>query len=249
MKKLVFLMMLSVVVLNILASCAKKEQSDTLVLFMEQESGVEPFQTRMIISKNFLRIDDGESSESFVLYDRTKKIVYSTSPDEKRIMAIHEKKLKKGQVFEPPFKLTHSVKEMPKMKDAPTINGEEAKHFQLITNDKICYDVVAIKGLMPHAVRALTEFYNHMATDSVVTFNNMPADMHDACDMTLTTFKPARQFEFGFPIQEWGKREYSRSLVDYDVNYKADPKLFVLPEGYQNYTVQELREGKVNFSE
>ena len=78
---------------------------------------------------------------------------------------------------------------------------------------------------------------------------NKDDEWNDACDMTLTTFKPARQFEFGFPIQEWGKREYSRSLVDYDVNYKADPKLFVLPEGYQNYTVQELREGKVKFSE
>lgn len=178
-----------------------------------------------------------------------KKVVYSINPDEKSVMAIHEKKLKKGQVFEPPFKLTHSVKEMPEMKDSPAIDGESAKHYQLITNDKACYDVVAIKGLMPHVVKALTEFHTHMATDSVVTFNNMPADMHEACDMTATTFKPARQFEFGFPIQEWGKREYMRSLVDYDVNYKAEPNLFVLPEGYKHYTVTELREGKVSFSE
>ncbi len=249
MKKLVFLMMLSVVVLNILTSCAKKEQGDTLVLFMEQEMGVEPFQTRMIINKKFVRIDDGKGSESFVLYDRTKKIVYSTIPDERRVMAIYEKKLEKGQVFEPPFPLIHSVKEMPKMKDAPEIDGKRAKHYQLITNDKICYDVVAVKGLMPNVVKALTEFNKHMATDSRVTFNNMPADLHEACEMSLITFKPASQFEFGFPIQEWGKRDYSRTLVDYDVNYKADPELFVLPKDYQYYTVTELREGKVKFVE
>lgn len=245
MKKLMFLMLASVV----LSSCSKKEPGDTLVLFNEQENGVEPFQTRMIITKNFLRIDDGKDSNSFVLFDRNKKVVYSTIPDEERVMAVHEKKLKKGQVFEPPFPLMHSVKEMPVMKDAPEIEGESAKHYQLITNDNACYDVVAIKGLMPHVVKALTEFYKHMATDSMVTFNNMPADLHDACDMTLTTFKPTRQFEFGFPIQEWGKRDYSRSLVDYDVNFKAEPKLFVLPKGYQNYTVTELREGKVKFTE
>ena len=243
MKKLVLLLLTS-----LLFSCANKEQSDTLVLFVEQENGVEPYQTRMIVTKKFVRIDDGEGTDSFVLYDRTKQIVYSTNPDEKTIMAVHKKKLGKGEVFEPPFKLTHSVKEMPKMKNAPTINGESAKHYQLITNNEKCYDVVSVKGLMPNVVSALTEFNNHMATDSMVTFNNMPADMHDACDMTLTTFKPARQFEFGFPIQEWGKREYSRSLVDYDVNYKVDPKLFILPEGYRQYTVQELREGKVNFA-
>ena len=55
MKNLMFLMLASF----ILSSCAKKEPNDTLVLFMEQETGVEPFQTRMIITKNFLRIDDG----------------------------------------------------------------------------------------------------------------------------------------------------------------------------------------------
>ena len=241
MKKIVLLIMVS-----FLFSCANKEEADTLVLFMEQESGVDPYQTRMIITKNFVRVDDGEGAKSFVLYDRNKKIVYSINPDEKTVMAVHEKKLKKGQIFEPPFKLTHSAKEMPIMKDAPTINGEKAKHYQLITNDKVCYDVVAVKGLMPNVVKALTNFHNHMATDSMITFNNMPADLHEACDMTSTTFKPARQFEFGFPIREWGKREYVRSLVDYDINYKADPNLFVFPEGYQHYTVQELREGKVS---
>lgn len=244
MKRIVFLLMISV-----LFSCAKKEQDDSLVLFMEQEEGVEPYQTRMIITKKFIRIDDGKGTNSFVLYDRNKNIVYSTNPDEQTIMAVHEKRLKKGQVFEPPFKLTYSVNEMPEMKDAPTIAGATAKHYQLITNDKVCYDVVAIKGLMPNVVKALTEFHKHMATDSYVTFNNLPADMHDACEMTATTFKPARQFEFGFPIQEWGKRNYSRSLVDYNTRYKAEATLFVLPEGYKHYTVTELREGKVNFAE
>jgi len=244
MKKLI-LLTISIV----LYSCAQNEQRDTLVLFMEQERGVDPYQTRMVINKKFIRVDDGDGSSTFVLYDRIKNIVYSVNADEKRVMSIHEKKPKNGKVLEPPFKLTHSVKELPEMKDAPTINGEMAKRYHLITNHKVCYDVVAVKGLMPEVVTALTEFHQHMAKDSMMTFNNMPADMQDACAMTLSTFKPTRQLEFGFPIKEWGAEEYMRSLVDYDVNYKADPKLFKLPEGYQNYTVQDLREGKVKFVE
>lgn len=244
MKKIILLIMMGIV-----SACAQKEHGDTLVLFVEQEDGVEPYQTRMIITKEFVRIDDGEGDKDFVLYDRNNRIVQSVNASEKTIMAVHEKKLKQGQKFEPPIKLTHSVKEMPVMKDAPTIEGEKAKHYQLITNNKNCYDVIAIKGLMPNVVEALTDFHKHMATDSFVTFNNLPADMHDACDMTATTFKPGRQFEFGFPIQEWGKRNYSRSLVDYNANYKVDPALFVLPEGYKRYSVTELRQGKVNFAE
>ncbi len=232
-----------------LIACAKPQPHDTLLLFMEQEKGVEPYQTRMIITPHYVRVDDGEGAESFILFDRDKKVVFSINPDEKTVMAVHEKKLKKGQVFEPPFKLVHSVKNMPELKDAPAVNGRKARHYQLITNDKVCYDVVAIKGLMPDAVKALTEFHQLMATDSISTFNNIPADLHEACEMTASTFKPARQYAFGFPIQEWGKNEYMRTLVDFDENYKADPKLFVFPEGYQHYTVQELREGKVKFEE
>lgn len=244
MKNILILLMMGV-----LSACAQKKHGDTLVLFVEQEDGVEPYQTRMIITNDFVRIDDGEGDQDFVLFNRKSKVVHSVTSSEKTIMAIHEKKLKQGQKFEPPFKLTHASKEMPAMKDAPTIEGEKAKHYQLITNDRVCYDVIAVKGLMPHVVKALVEFHKHMATDSYVTFNNLPADMHDACDMTATTFRPGRQFEFGFPIQEWGKRNYSRSLIDYNVNYKVEPNLFKLPEGYKRYTVTELREGKVNFAE
>ena len=242
MKKLGLLL-----VTGLLASCASKYQGDTLVMFVEQEKDVQPYQTRMIVTQKFVRIDDGEGSQNFVLFDREKKIVYSVNPDEQSVMAIHEKKLAKGEKFEPPFKLTHAVKEMPAMKDAPSIDGGKAIHYQLITNKEICYDVVAIKDLLPTVVTALTEFHQLMATDSRVTFNNMPADMQNACDMTMTTFKPAQQYTFGFPIQEWGKNDYSRSLVNYTKDYKVDAKLFEFPKDYKHYTVTDLREGKVSF--
>ena len=58
MKNIVLLL-----ILGVLTACAQKEQSDTLVLFVEQEDGVEPYQTRMIITKEFVRIDDGEGDE------------------------------------------------------------------------------------------------------------------------------------------------------------------------------------------
>jgi len=240
MKKLVLIL-----VTGFLASCA--DHKDTLVVFMEKEAGIDAYQTRMIITKEYVRVDDGEGSKSFVLFDRLKKVVYSINPEEKSVMSVHAKTFKEGEKVEPPIELKHSSKEIPTMKDAPTIESESAKHYQLMTNNEVCYDVVSIKSLMPHVVTALKEFHQHMATDSMTTFNNMPADLHNACDMTLTTFKPTRQLDFGFPIQEWDNRGYMRSLVDYNADYKVDPALFVFPEGYKHYSVQELREGRVQF--
>ena len=229
----------------VLAGCSKPQTGDVLLHFMEQEKDVEPYPTRMIITKQYLRIDDGENASEFILFDRVNRVVYSVNDERRSVMSIHPKQVD----LKPPMELKHSVKEMPVMKDAPKIDGETARHFQLYTNDKLCYDVIAVKNLLPDVVNAFSEFHSLMATDSALTFNNIPADMHDACDMSMSTFTPTRFLDFGFPIQEWGGREYMRVLIDYDQNYQADAKLFSLPAEYKRYTVQELREGKVSFAE
>jgi len=43
--------------------------------FVEQESGVDPYNVRMLVNEHFLRIDEGEGSEGFVLFDRAKREV------------------------------------------------------------------------------------------------------------------------------------------------------------------------------
>lgn len=227
-----------------LSGCMNSEP-DTMVMFMEQEQGVEPYPTRMIITKKFVRVDDGEGSKKFILFDRLKNVVYSINPEEESVMEVHKKNIK----AEPPFKLEYVTQSMPPLKDAPEINGEKAKHFKLLTNKESCYEVIAVDGLLPYVVNALREFHTHMATDSAATFNNIPADMHNACDMSMSTFAATRHLQYGFPIQEMGKREYMRMLVDYKQDFKADKSLFMLPEKYQRYTVQDLREGKVKLNQ
>jgi len=98
---------------------------------------------------------------------------------------------------------------------------------------------------MPEAVEAMIEFHKVLATDSASTFEIMPADMFDPCAISMSTFVPTRHLRDGFPVQEW-KPGYARSLVDYQANYKADSSLFVLPDDYFTYTVQEFREGRVD---
>lgn len=231
--------------LPLLMSCDKNQHGSYQVLFVEQEEGVEPYQTRMLITEHFVRVDDGKDSKDYVIFNRDKKIVYSVNSDEKTIMSVYDKK----STVTPPIKLINTVKSMEELKNAPEINGLKARHYQLKTNNETCYDVIAVKNLMPEVVSALIEFHTHMASDSAVTFNNIPADLHDACEMSMHTFAATRHLQMGFPIKEWDKKNYSRSLIDYQADYKVDETLFMLPENYQQYSVQELREGKVKFSE
>lgn len=212
---------------------------------MEQEQFVEPYPTRVIITPEYIRFDDGENSTDFVLFDRVKHIVHSIVDDEHTVMSVHNKSIK----VDSPIKLEFSEKDLGEMKDAPAIGGEKPHHYQLLVNGNVCNDVIVVKSLLPAAVTALSEFSVLMASDSKMTLSSMPADTLNACDLAQDTFEPARVFKFGFPVQTMGRREYVRTLVDFDAGYKVDLKLFEIPANFKRYTVQELREGKVKFEE
>lgn len=228
-----------------LVACSKSETKNYAykISFMEQEQFVEPYPTRMVITPEFIRFDDGKGSEDFILFDRKKSLVHSVISDEESVMTVH----KKDSKVESPIKLVFSEKDLGEMKDAPEIGGERPRHYQLLVNDKVCHDVIAVKTLMPLAVKALKEFSEIMASDSKMTLSNIPADMINACDLAQDTFAASRQLMFGFPLQTMGRREYARTLIDFDLVYKLEDKVFELPEKYKRYSVQELREGKVKF--
>jgi len=245
--QVVFKFSIFVVLAFSLASCSKTEPTNYSykILFMEQEEFVAPYPTRVIITPEFVRFDDGENAKDFILFDRKKSVVYSIVTDEESVMSVHPQENK----IESPIKLDLSEKDLGEMKDAPAIAGEKPKHYQLLVNGKVCNDVIAVKGLLPAAVTALKEFSLLMASDSKMTLSSTPADMQNACDLAKDTFAATRLLKFGFPVQTLGKRKYSRTLVDFDENYKLDIKLFDLPKDYKRYSVQDLREGKVKFEQ
>ena len=212
-----------------------------LLLFNEQEEGVDPYQTRIIVTPEFVRFDDGDSSKSFLLYDRKNRQALNVNHNARTIMLVKYKDVS----IQPPFELKHEDIRVDDVQDAPAIHGIKPKHHQLKTNGQVCMDVISIEGLMPQAVAALNEFQRLLASDSAVTFNSIPADMHEPCAMAMSTFEPARYLTYGFPIHQW-RPGYSRSLVDFKEDYQADPALFELPKDYFRYTVQAFREGRVD---
>jgi hypothetical protein len=219
----------------------KTSTGATLLNFVEFEKTVEPYATRLIVTNKYMRFDDGEGSTDFVLFDRQQHVIYSVNSDEETILAVHQKDIQLDAPYE--LKLTHT--KLDNLKDAPTIGGKQAEHYQFSANDERCYDVIAVQGLMPDVVVALREFSELLASDSKVTFNTLPADMQKPCDISMNTFAPGRHLEFGFPIQEWSMNGSGRSLLDYQLDYQPDQALFVLPDDYRQFSVQEFREGKV----
>ncbi len=234
-------------VMALLSGCNKTEQeqakyTSVRISFVEYEKYVEPYPTRLIVTNKFMRFDDGEGSLSYILFNRDTDTIYSVNNDERTVMAVKYKEIE----LEPPFELELEERNLGTLEDAPEIQGMQPLHYEFSANGEVCYNVVAVKELMPDVVDAMKAFKRVLASDSKVTFHTIPADLHNACDMSMSTFAASRHLKYGFPIQEWSVKGDGRTLVDYDENFQPDPALFVLPKDFQHFSVQDFREGKVD---
>jgi hypothetical protein len=224
------------------SACQKAPAPESqLLVFMNTEQDLQPYQSRVIVTPTQVRFDDGEGSKSYTLYDRKNRIARTIDTEQRTIMEMHAKSVK----IDPPFPLSYSVKDLGEMKDAPKIMGMTPIHYQDYANNQLCFDVITVNGLMPGAVQALQEFQELLASDSAVTFNSIPADLHEPCSIAMSTFAPTRFLQHGFPIQQW-QPGFSRMLVDFKNPYQPDPKLFEVPTDYFSYSVQQIRDGLVD---
>ena len=103
--------------LLILTACGNQNGAIELQ-FSEQEAGVEPYKTRMIITDDFLRIDDGPDNKDFILLDRKARKISSISYDNQRIFEIPFREV----TLEKPTDLVWEYKAI-NATDAPTIDG------------------------------------------------------------------------------------------------------------------------------
>ena len=124
----------------------------TIVYFDEQEGSGEPYRTRMIVTPRYIRFDDDNDQGDFVLYDREQRIIYSTNSMDQRTLVIRWE----DPMLEAPKKAKNRAEELDE--NAPAIGGYPVKHYRIFTNDELCYDLYAALGLMPDAVKAMTEF-------------------------------------------------------------------------------------------
>lgn len=205
--------------------------------YNEQDEGGEPFRTRMIVTAQWLRIDEGEGSKDFLLYDRRGKAIYSVNAADNRILVFPMRAVDIAS----PLKLEHGVERGAEA--LPAVGGKAVTHYRLSTNRDPCYEVFAADGLLPDAVQALREYRTVLAGQQAPALAGMPKEMQTPCDLANNIFAPIRYLDYGLPVRltETGVR--TSELVDYSEGFKADSALFELPASYRRMTIEEMRGG------
>lgn len=228
------LMMVSVL---LVVSCQEDSNKATVIYFTEQEVDTEPYNTRMFVTRDYLRIDDGKDDGGYILFDRKKQVINSVSVEAQRILVI--RKLVTG--ISKDSTLVHEAKLQDD--EPPEVGGKTVKHYQLLTNKNKCYELFAARGLLPEAVKALQEYRRILAGEHARTAANTPRDLRSDCDFANHIAVPDRHLRLGFPVLMVDMTGRKRQLKDFRKNQNVSKELFQLPADYKSFSVQPGSEG------
>lgn len=221
---------------GLVTACAGAPRA-TLLEFSEQEGGGEPYATRMLVTDNYLRIDDGQGGDGFILLDRPARTIYSVSHPDKTVLVIVPRKIE----LAPPAVFEHAVER--DHEPYPPVAGVPVRRYTLSTNQQRCVEVFAADGLLPGAVAALREYQDILAGEQAFTAARRPKELQQDCALADDVFVPARYLGFGFPVKQTNYTGKARDLIDFRTGVAAERGLFDLPAGYRRYTLHERLAG------
>jgi len=214
----------------------KSAATSILLLYKVEEPNVDPYESRIVITDEYIRLDDNNDGNDFVLVDRAKETVYSVSDENDAILVVKHNPLS----IKSPIELKSETVRTPD-KNSPKVDGRELVHYIFKVNGEACQDAMIAEGLLLNATEAIAEYRRILAGQHAKTFNGTPADLRNTCDMAIHIFQSDRYLKFGLPIHERDHSGYQRSLIDFDDNFEPKPALFVLPEGFDQFSIDEIQ--------
>ena len=99
----------------------------------------------------------------------------------------------------------------------------------------------AVSGFLPDVTKALKEYRQALAGEQAALIDAMPAEMLKACDLANNIFNATRHLDHGFPVRLKETDGRFRELVEYKKNTRIDAGLLKLPEGFSEFTTEEVR--------
>jgi hypothetical protein len=209
-----------------LSASALAEQTTTLLVYKVWEQGVGNYTSRVLVTPQFVRLDEGEGTLDYTLFDREQDIIYNISSEDRTALVINPP----AAELQPPrdLKLDHQITVDA---GAPKISGQAPQNVTLLVDGEVCRQMVTVPGLLPEAMDGLRDLQRVLARVQAATLGAFPADMLSRCDLADDVHAALRPLEHGLPIQERTERR-SRSLVDFNAAYVVEDAVLEIPSGY-----------------
>lgn len=202
-----------------------------LLVYKVWERGIDPYINRIMVTEDYIRLDEGDDRGAYTLFDRDQEIIYNVSPDDRTVLVINPTETL-PEVSDSLILAEQVVTDA----GAPPVGGQVPRRVTLLANGEVCSELVVVDGVMPDAVDALAELKLTLARAQVASLAVTPLELQTPCDLAGSVYAADRTLRFGLPLQERGAGR-SQSLVDFVAGFEAADGLFELP---QDYSRQEL---------
>ena len=237
-------LLLTVALLLAVSACSKQTDSTppaaqtdeqvnvSIVTYMEREAGVEPYPVRIIVSNDFVRLDDGYAASDYVLLDRKSRRLFSVAHDNRSILVIENQPSAASLPDTIILTEEHTTDD-----EAPRIGGKQPVHTRYMANDATCFEAVSVEGLLTDTVAGMQEFAIALGDRQLANMHTVPEDMQTPCFLSRYVYTPGRLYARGLPVQLWDDTGFYRSLTDFVTSEQVAPDLFRIPDDYQGLSL------------
>lgn len=214
------------------------EATGTVLWYLEQEAGSEPYRVRYLVTADFMRSDDGNDGNDFVLLDRRRRQIYNVVPETATVLTIDGK----GAAPQAPDRLTIEVQESLDPQ-APQLEGKQPLTLVLRAGGDVCQSAVVVPGLLDDVRAAFREFAQVLAVQQARTLGSMPQEFQTPCFLARDVYAGDFHLGAGLPVLEWSDKGNRRELLEYQRNVPLAATLFVVPDDLRGYEVGSGRAG------
>jgi hypothetical protein len=185
--------------------------------YVDQDPGEPPYMTRILVTLDFLRMDDGQDDGDFFLLDRRQKKVINVMQGNQLAMVFSAGKL-------PPKPAGWK----PRLDVKPAATGTQ--RFSLTVKGVVCSEGVAAQRAAPDAARAMAELKSVLAAMQYRVWKDSPSELQHDCDLANQVWESGATLKLGLPLEE---REFTGRTRQFENESKQPlrPELFRVPDG------------------
>jgi hypothetical protein len=213
--------------LLVASAAAGAGEKGVVLWYAEQEAGIEPYKVRYIVSRDFLRSDEGSDEGEFVLLDRAERQIYSVVPQNRTILHIDGR----GQLAQVPPGLAIEIKRSADEK-APKVGGAAPVTLELVARKELCYSAEQARA-------AFQEFAQALSVQQSRTLAATPQEYQTPCFLSRYLYATDFHLRQGIPLVDWSPQGHRRELLDYQTGVDLDGQLFELPDGFSMIEASE----------
>jgi hypothetical protein len=185
--------------------------------YVDQDPGDPPYLTRILVTPDFMRMDDGNDDGDFVLLDRRQQKV---------INVMHGNQL--AMVFTPGTLPPKPAGWKPRLDMQPAVRG--IRRFSLTVKGVVCSEGLAARRVAPDAARAMAELKAVLAATQYRVWKDSPSAIQHDCDLANQVWESGATLKLGLPLEE---REFTGRTRQFESESKQplQPGLFRVPAG------------------